>query len=78
MSTGLAYYLRNRLDYGVVMRHEHVNDAETILSVVHYFFDDVRVSRFPLPMHQLSFYGYIEARRPKRSLAEEYLKQAAS
>jgi hypothetical protein len=73
-STGLAYYLRTGLDYGVVMRHEHLNDASEILAVVKYFFDDVKVVRFPTPFHHLSFYAYLEARGPKRGRAEQFLE----
>jgi hypothetical protein len=77
-STGLAYYLRTRLDYGVVMRHEHVNDAPTILAVLRHFFDEVHVKRFPTPLHQLSFYAYLQARNPRREIAERFLRDARS
>jgi hypothetical protein len=63
-STGISYYLRTGLDYGVVMRHEHLNTAAEIVAVVRHLFRDVRLSRFPLPLHHLSFYSYIEARDP--------------
>ncbi|GAB2583718.1 hypothetical protein GCM10027066_26330 [Dyella jejuensis] len=61
-TTGAAYYLRHRLDYGVLMRHEHVNTAEQIIQLVRYFFADVKVRRFPFPVHHLSLYASIEAR----------------
>jgi SAM-dependent methyltransferase len=76
-STGLAYYLRTGLDYGVVMRHEHVNDAREILAVVKHFFDHVQVTRFPTPFHELSFYAYLEARGPRRDRAREFLEARA-
>ena len=63
-STGISYYLRTRLDYGVVMRHEHVNTAPEILSILRHLFRDVELRRFPFPGQHLSFYTYIEARRP--------------
>ena len=66
-TTGVAYRLRNRLDYGVLMRHEHLNTAAEIEAVVGHFFADVRVARFPLPWRQLSFYSYLEAREPRGS-----------
>jgi hypothetical protein len=72
-TTGLGYWLRNRLDYGVVMRHEHVNSAAEIIALVRYLFADVRISRFPLPLHHLSLYAYIEARLPNRRLCESVL-----
>ena len=63
-TTGISYWRRTRLDYGPVMRHEHVNTAPEILGVLGHIFADVRVRRFPLPLHLLSFYAYIEARAP--------------
>lgn len=75
-STGIAYFLRTGLDYGVVMRHEHLNDAPTILSVVRHFFDEVSVKRFPTPFHQLSFYAYVEGRGPRREVARRFLDKA--
>lgn len=73
-TTGVAYWLRNRLDYGVLMRHEHLNTAAEIEAVVRNFFGDVKVSRFPLPLRQLSFYTYVEARQPLRQRAAAFLE----
>ena len=73
-TTGVAYWLRNRLDYGVLMHHEHLNTAAEIETVVGHFFADLTVSRFPLPLRQLSFYSYLEARRPLRAQAAAYLE----
>ncbi len=63
-TTGISFWLRNRLDYGVLMRHEHVNTAPEIIKLVKYFFADVKVRRFPTPLHSMSLYAYIEARNP--------------
>ncbi len=63
-STGLSYRLRTGLDYGVVMRHEHLSRADEIIALVRWFFADVKLARFPLPFHHLSFYAYIEACTP--------------
>lgn len=64
LSTGLTYFLRNRLDYGVLMRHEHVNTAPEIITLVRHLFRDVKVRRFPTPFHHFSLYGYIEGKNP--------------
>jgi hypothetical protein len=64
MTTGLSYYARNRLDYRFMMRHEHVNTAAEVMTLVRYFFRDVTLSRFPTPFHHASLYGYLEARHP--------------
>lgn len=76
-TTGMTYYLRTKLDYGVLMRHEHVNQAPEILSLVRYFFEDVAAKRFPLPHHQLSLYVYIEARHPLRDRCHLVLNREA-
>jgi hypothetical protein len=77
-STGLSYYLRTGLDYGVVMRHEHLNDAREIETAVRHFFEHVTVKRFPTPFHQLSFYAYLEASQPRKDAARRYLESRAS
>jgi hypothetical protein len=64
LSTGVSYYLRTGLDYGTLMRHEHLNSAPEIIAILRHLFADVRLRRFPLPLHHASFYTYIEARDP--------------
>ncbi len=74
-TTGLSYYFRTWLDYGVLMRHEHVNSALEITELVRYFFQTVRVKRFPFPVHNLSLYTYIEATSPDRTRCKVFLQQ---
>jgi SAM-dependent methyltransferase len=75
--TGPAYRLRTGLDYGTLMRHEHVNTAPEILALLRYFFAKVTVERFPLPPHHASFYSYLEARRPVAQACRQYSARAA-
>jgi hypothetical protein len=77
-TTGVAYWLRNRLDYGVLMHHEHLNTAAEIEAVVGYFFGELNVARFPLPLRQASFYSYLEARRPHTDRAKAFLAGRAA
>lgn len=77
-TTGVAYWLRNRLDYAVLMRHEHLNTAVEIETVVRQFFGVVQIERFPMPMRQLSFYSFLAARRPLRERAAAYLERRMS
>jgi hypothetical protein len=65
LTTGLEYRLKRGLDYGALMRHEHVNSAREILSLLDYFYERVEVSRFPLPFADLSFYTVAIARNPR-------------
>lgn len=64
-TTGVEYRLRRGLDYGAIMRHEHVNTAREILGLLNYLYQSVDVSRFPLPIAHLSFYSAVIARRPR-------------
>ncbi|MGQ0659178.1 MAG: methyltransferase domain-containing protein [Chromatiales bacterium] len=64
-TTGLSYWLRNRLPYGVLMRYEHINSAEDIITLMRWFFSRTSVIRFPLPAHHLSLYTYISAECPR-------------
>ncbi|HEX8815033.1 MAG TPA: hypothetical protein VF753_05995 [Terriglobales bacterium] len=73
-TTGVAYRLRTGLDYGELMRHEHVNTAKEILQVLGYFFDEVKLSRFPLPAYHLSFYTYIDASKARRDRCLEVIR----
>jgi hypothetical protein len=65
LTTGVEYRLRRGLDYGAIMRHEHVNTAGEILALLGYFYENVEVSRFPLPLHHLSFYTVVIAYQPR-------------
>jgi hypothetical protein len=77
LTTGLAYRLRNRLPYGALMRHEHINTAPEIVAVFRWFFDRVAIRRFPLPLFHLSFYTYIEADQPRLDRCHSYLESPA-
>jgi hypothetical protein len=56
LTTGIEYRLRRGLDYGNIMRHEHLNTANEILMLLNYFYEHIEVVRFPLPFDDLSFY----------------------
>ncbi|MDX2074221.1 MAG: methyltransferase domain-containing protein [Alphaproteobacteria bacterium] len=72
-STGVAYRLRTGFSYKNIMRHEHVNSFDEIVTLVRHFFDEVDVSYFPLAGKHLAFYACISAKSPKRSVASTYL-----
>jgi len=72
LTTGIAYRIRTGLDYKTVMRHEHINDSKEIIELIRYFFETVKISRFPLRGHHTSFYTYIEASAPNLALASQF------
>ena len=74
--TGPSFRWRTRLDYGVLMRHEHVNTAAEVLEVTRGFFGTVLVRRFPTPWHHGSLYAALTASRPRSDLAASFLQEA--
>lgn len=70
-TTGLEFRLRHGLDYGELMRHEHVNSADEIEAVLRYFFQDVQYKSFGLSK-QVSFYRYYECRTPILERCSEF------
>ena len=76
-ATGLAFWLRNRLDYAVLMRHEHINTAAEIEGLIGCLFEEVRIRRWPLPFFHFAFYTYIEARVPRLDVARSWLHTEA-
>jgi len=74
LSTGVAFRVRNGLDYGEIMRHEHVNTASEILGICNWLFEEVKVERFPTGLHHFSFYALVEAHRPRVERCRELLQ----
>ena len=72
MTTGLAYRIRNKLSYGVAMRHEHINEAHEIIAIIRWFYERVELHRFPLPVHHASFYTYVHATEPRLDRCMRY------
>lgn len=75
-TTGLEFRLRHNLDYGVLMRHEHVNTASEIERVVGYFFKSMKVRSFGIG-RQFSFYRSIAAYEPNLERARAWLTTKA-
>lgn len=68
MTTGLEFRLRHGLDYGILMKHEHVNQAIEIEALVKAMFTDVRIKSFGVG-RQLSLYRFVEASNPRLDVA---------
>ena len=63
LTTGLDFYLRYGLDYGVLMQHEHVNRASEIESLLRLAFRQVSFELFGLT-RACSLYQFFECRNP--------------
>jgi hypothetical protein len=72
LSTGIEFWLRHRLDYGVLMRHEHLNTADEIFRILRVFFQSVRRQSMGL-VPALSLYQFFECRSPDRNNCSRYL-----
>ena len=72
LTTGVEFRLRHGLSYGVLMRHEHVNTAAEIASVLGIFFGKVRRKVFGVS-HLLSFYQFFECSVPDLERCRNYL-----
>ena len=70
-TTGLEFRLRHGLDYGLMMAHEHVNDASEIETLVRALFEQVEVRSFGIG-RQLSLYRFLAARGPRLDVAAEW------
>lgn len=70
-TTGLEFRLRHGLDYGLLMAHEHVNDAREVETLVHALFEDVEIKSFGVG-RQLSLYRFLCARKPRLDVAAEW------
>ncbi len=73
LTTGLEFAIKHRLDYGKLMRHEHVNKAKEIEEVLNYFFKTVDCKVFGLAK-PLSLYQFFACSNPDRQRCESYLK----
>ncbi|MGZ6016134.1 MAG: hypothetical protein ACXWKM_10355 [Phenylobacterium sp.] len=70
-TTGLEFRLRHGLDYGLLMAHEHANDAREIETLVRSLFEDVQVKSFGLG-RQLSLYRFLAASKPRLDVAADW------
>jgi len=72
MTTGLEYRIKHGLDYGILMRHEHVNNADEIEQVLNYFYGKNKRSCFGVGKG-FALYRFYESSEPKVDLAWDYL-----
>lgn len=70
-TTGLEFRLRYGLDYGLLMRHEHVNQAWEIEALANALFEKVEIRSLGVG-RQLSLYRFIAGRRPRLDVARAW------
>ncbi len=74
LTTGLEFRLVYGLDYGYLIRHEHVNKAWEVEMLLRYFFIDVDCQWFGLTK-QWSLYQYFKCGQANYARCDQYLNQ---
>lgn len=72
LTTGIEFRLRYGQDYGIMMRHEHVNTAAEVEEVLNYFYKTNKCQVFGLSKG-IAFYRFYESSEPKIEVAKNYL-----
>ena len=79
-TTGLEFKLKHGLDYGVLLKHEHVNTANEIREILIHFFDTVSCRAFGLS-RRFSIYQFLVCSGPRIERCKAFLhreRQSAS
>lgn len=61
LTTGISYRLRTGLSYKQLVRYEHINTADEVVSLISHQFGDVKVERSFINHKHFSFYTFITA-----------------
>lgn len=77
LTTGLEFRLRHGLDYGQLMKHEHVNTAKEIEEVLDYFFERMDCKVFGLS-RAISLYRFYECHGPRIERCRAFAKTAGN
>jgi hypothetical protein len=77
LTTGLEFKLKHGLDYGLLMKHEHVNTAMEIEEVFEYFFDEVVCRVFGLAK-SISLYRYYECSNPRVERCRDFTSKLSA
>jgi len=77
LTTGLEFKIKHGLDYGLIMKHEHVNSAKEIKEVLEFFFRDVECKVFGLS-RTISLYHFYVCSNPRKDRCREFIVQRNS
>lgn len=73
LTTGLEFKIKYRLNYGVLMKFEHVNTAKEIEELLKYFFSEV-AGRYIGIIKSISFYRFYTCRGPKNKECLKFIQ----
>ena len=60
LTTGIAFWLKYKLNYGVIIRYGHINKAKDIISLLNKNFQILKIYSFPFNLKSFRFYIQIE------------------
>lgn len=63
LTTGIEYKIKYKLDYGLLMKHEHVNTADEIDQLLNYFYNNVKCNYWGISK-KLGFYRFYVCSSP--------------
>jgi hypothetical protein len=72
LTTGLEFRLKYNIDYGLLMKYEHVNSAREIEEVLKYFYNNVKGFWFGISKG-FAFYRFYECSLPNIDRASDFL-----
>ena len=72
LTTGIEFRIRYRLDFGALRRHEHVNNAREIETLLNYFFVDIQTKILGIT-RGISLYRFYACKSPDRERCQHYL-----
>lgn len=76
LTTGLEFRIKHGMDYELLMKHEHVNEAREIREILEYMFDDVECRVFGWSK-SLSLYQFYTCTQPRVANCLEYASKRA-
>ena len=73
--SGIPFYLKHRISYRYIMKHEHVNNFDEIISLIKFFYKKVKIKySYPFYTKYLSFYANITFKHPNKERVKKFMK----
>ena len=73
--SGIPFYLKHGLSYKYIMKHEHVNNLDEIITLINFFYKKVKIKySYPFYTKYLAFYANITFKHPNKKRVKTFLK----
>ena len=67
LTSGIGFWIKYRLDYGVIMRYEHIHNSKDILEKLKKYFYIYKIRSFPFNIRNFRIYITLECRLNKKT-----------